>query len=81
MLEDGGRPQLMYRERPFSDLDSGWRFFCGDEEGAFAADPRNILMVPLGDLVERFADVTAQLDAETGAAFERGPDGGWCRNA
>ena len=79
MVEERAPVGLMYRERPFSGRDSGWRFFAGDEDGAFAADPRNILMVPLADIERNHPAVAARLDAPVGAAFEAGDVGRWVK--
>ena len=36
MLVDGKRKvRFMYRETPDNNQDSGWRFFCGDENDEF----------------------------------------------
>ncbi len=72
---DGEPVGLMYRDRPYAGDDSGWRFFVGDEDGGWAADPRNVPCVPLADVLLRHPEVGAWLAAPRGAAFERGADG------
>ena len=36
---DGAPVGYMYRESPDNDLDSGWRFFAGDEGGDYLPTP------------------------------------------
>lgn len=77
-IADGeSRVGLMYRERPFSDQDSGWRLFRGDEDGAFVADPANVIMLDLQDLCREQHDIVDKLSAPVGSAFERDDDGNW----
>lgn len=40
-----------YREPGDSRDDSGWRFFQGDEDQAFASDPDNIALCPLSSML------------------------------
>lgn len=68
---------LLFRERPFGAQDSGWRFFAGDEEGAYVADARNILMVRLADVLAQHPEVESLLNAPIGSAFERNATGGF----
>ena len=40
MLVEGRRKvRFMYREEPEDPNDSGWRFFCGDEDQEYADNP------------------------------------------
>lgn len=74
MLE-GATVGLMYRERPFAPEDTGWRFFAGDEDGGYVADPRNVPFVPVADVVARHPDVLPWLELPRGTVFERGDEG------
>ncbi|NMP16044.1 DUF2185 domain-containing protein [Thalassotalea sp. Y01] len=66
--------RLAYREKPFSNQDSGWRVFTSDETGEFLAKPSNILMLdieqfsPLANNLTRCAQF--QLDLPAGSCFE-----------
>jgi hypothetical protein len=44
VAKDGSRVRFMYRERSDDSRDSGWRFFSGDEDQAFADDPGNFAL-------------------------------------
>jgi len=66
---------LLYRERPFSHEDSGWRIFEGRESGAFVADPENVAFCPLQAIIELEPALENLLDRKLGTAFERGPAG------
>jgi hypothetical protein len=75
LVLEGRAIGLMYRERPFAPEDSGWRFFAGDEDGGFVADPRNVPYVGLAELVRLDPAITAWLDAPRGTALERNAAG------
>jgi hypothetical protein len=75
LFEDGCIVGLMYRDRPFSPEDSGWRLFAGDEDGEFVADPRNTAMLPLDEVATRYPEAARHLDAAQGAAFEADASG------
>jgi hypothetical protein len=36
--------RFMYRELPDNEYDSGWRFFNGSEDQAYADEPGNLLI-------------------------------------
>jgi hypothetical protein len=40
----GQQVGFMYRELPDNDIDSGWRFFSGEETQEFADDPANFAL-------------------------------------
>jgi hypothetical protein len=72
---DGAPVGLMYRERPFATEDSGWRFFAGDEDGGYVADPRNVPFVPLADVLAGHPEIAPWLELPRGTALERDVDG------
>jgi len=72
MLVDGKRKvRFMYREAPGDPQDSGWRFFCGDEDDAYVDDPGNIAIYNVNTILEIDKSVLPYLQAAEGAAFER----------
>lgn len=72
MLVDGKRKvRFMYHERPDNPQDSGWRFFCGDEDDEYISDPDNIGVYDVKTILEIDGSILPYLDAPTDMAFER----------
>ena len=71
MLMDNRRPvRFMYREAA-AGQDSGWRFFCGDEDQAYADNPGNLVLCSIQDILDIDPSVRPFLSAMPPAAFER----------
>ncbi len=62
---------LAYRESAANEQDSGWRFFHGDEDEEFTADPQNIALCPLSSLLEIDPSLRAIINHPAGTAWER----------
>ena len=62
---------FMYREPPDNDLDSGWRFFSGEESQEFADDPANFALYGVNTIANYDPDIIEYLDAPAFSAFER----------
>ena len=62
---------FMYRESPDDDLDSGWRFFSGEESQEYADDPANFALYDVNTIANYDPDIIAHLDAPAFSAFER----------
>jgi len=75
IMVDGCRVGYMYREMPRNTMDSGWRFFAGDETEGYMANPRNHGVYDLNTLVNYDSDVIPFLRAEVGSEFERNLNG------
>jgi hypothetical protein len=65
----------MYREAPDTELDSGWRFFSGEESQTYADDPGNFGLYDVNTVANYDAEIIPLLDAPIGAAFERDASG------
>ena len=65
----------MYREATSRELDSGWRFFAGDEDDAYMADLRVHGVYDVNTIVNYDPSIRPYLDAPPGSAFERQADG------
>ena len=66
------RPILfMYRELPDNELDSGWRFFSGDEVDGYVDDPRNVGLYDVNTIANYDPTIIVHLDAPAFSAFER----------
>ena len=74
---DGAKVGYMYREAPDDSLDSGWRFFAGDESEDYTNDPANFAIYDVNTIANYDAEITMHLEAEKGARFERVDSGGF----
>ena len=51
------RPRYVYREDPDRERDSGWRALIGDESDEELDNPHNILLQPVGFLLDRWPEL------------------------
>jgi hypothetical protein len=72
----GQRVGFMYRELPDNELDSGWRFFSGEEAQGYADDPVNFALYDVNTIANYDPDIIVHLDAPAFSAFERNADTG-----
>jgi hypothetical protein len=71
-----GRPVgYCYREEASQDVDSGWRFFAGDETQTYLDDLGNSAVYALNTIANYDPGILLLLDASVGSAFERADDG------
>jgi len=72
MLVDGKKKvRFMYRETPDNIQDSGWRFFCGDEDDEYVNEPNNIAIYDINTILAFDKSITPYLNAAVGTTFER----------
>jgi hypothetical protein len=72
MLVDNKRKvRFMYCEEPSNKQDSGWRFFCGDEDQDYADNPDNIAIYDIETILAIDKSITPYLSAAKGTALER----------
>jgi len=62
---------LAYREAAANEQDSGWRFFHGDEDEEYTADPQNISLCPLSTFLELDPLLRVIINSPPGTAWER----------
>jgi hypothetical protein len=67
----------MYREEPDSAIDSGWRFFAGDESQAYADQADNFAVYDVNTIANYDRAIIQFLNAPIGCAYARAPDGGF----
>ena len=63
--------RFMYREKPDSDHDSGWRFFSGEEDQSYVDNPNNLAIYDVETILAIDRDIEKYLSAPFGSAFER----------
>jgi hypothetical protein len=61
----------MYRENGDTNLDSGWRFFAGDESEEYTADPANFGLYDVNTIANYDPTIVQFLDAPVGSVFRR----------
>lgn len=66
---DGALVGYMYREHPKNDLDSGWRFFAGDENEGYTSDPEKLAMYSINTIANYDPRIISLLDEEAPVAF------------
>ena len=72
---DGQRVGYMYRESPHNPLDSGWRFFSGDEDDAYMADNGHHDVYDVNTIANCDPEIIPLLDAPEGSCFGRDEQG------
>ena len=70
---DGIPVGYMYREEPDNEIDSGWRFFSGDESQDYADNPDNFAIYDVNTICNYDAAKIPVLDSFFGSAFGREP--------
>jgi hypothetical protein len=60
---DGMKVGYMYREEPDQDVDSGWRFFSGDESQEYGDNPDNFAIYEVNTICNYDPAIIRYLDA------------------
>lgn len=68
---DGMKVGYMYREAPDDRIDSGWRFFAGDESDEYSADPNHFAIYDVNTIANYDPSIIACLESPPPCAFER----------
>jgi hypothetical protein len=68
---DGQPVCFAYREAPDFDVDSGWRFFAGDESQNYADEPSNTNVYDVNTIANYDPDIVAFLATPAPVAFAR----------
>lgn len=72
MLVDNKRKvRFMYREEVTNPQDSGWRFFCGDEDDEYVNNPDHIAIYNINTILGIDKSILPYLNSAVGAAYER----------
>jgi len=73
----GKRVGYMYREEPDTPVDSGWRFFAGDESQDVADDPKYSEIYDVNTIANYDPEIIPLLDKQIGTAWGRNASGEW----
>jgi hypothetical protein len=68
---DGALVGWCYREEPDSEIDSGWRFFAGDETQDYTDTPENFALYDINTIANYDLEITTIIDSPVGCTFER----------
>ena len=72
-----GKPVgFMYRDSPDDHVDSGWRFFSGDETQQYVDDPSHFELYDLNTIANYDPSIIIFLDSPVMSAFERNHESG-----
>ncbi len=72
MLVEGKRKvRYMYHEEPDDPQDSGWRFFCGDEDDDYVNNREHIAIYDINTILEIDKSILPYLSCATGVALQR----------
>jgi hypothetical protein len=71
----GQRVGYLYREQPDHAVDSGWRFFAGDESEAVLDDPSCFEIYDVNTIANYDPDIIPLLDEPVGSAWARNAKG------
>lgn len=74
IVVDGCKVGYMYRSQPIEPLDSGWRFFAGDEDEEYMRNNENHGVYDLNTIVNYDPDILNYIDFPVGFKFERAGD-------
>ncbi len=66
---------IMYREKPESKFDSGWRFLAGDENEEYMNDIENAEIFNLNTICNYDPEIIEYLESPIGSAFYRNKSG------
>lgn len=72
---DGARVGYMYREGANNNLDSGWRFFAGDEDETYLNDVTKRRVYRVDTIINYDPGIVGYLDAPEGSRLELNSDG------
>lgn len=71
IFESGKNVMYFYHETPDSLTDSGWRFFCGEEDPEYCDNPENLAIYDIKSIVALCPEITPYLSEKGVIAFER----------
>jgi len=71
LVDNRLKVRFMYRDQPFNNQDSGWRFSAGDETDEYVNDPENSGIYDIKTILEIDPDIKPYLDNPPYSAFER----------
>lgn len=68
---DGKKVGYMYRENPINEVDTGWRFFAGDEDEQYTSNPDNFEIYELNTICNYDQSIIPYLEKPIGTKLEK----------
>lgn len=68
---DGKKVGYMYRENPTNEVDTGWRFFAGDEDEQYTNNPDNFEIYELNTICNYDQSIIPYLEKPVGTKLEK----------
>jgi hypothetical protein len=68
---DGQKVGFMYREEPYRENDSGWRFSAGQESDEYMGNVDNLALYDVNIIANYDPEIIPLLGEPVGSAFER----------
>ena len=68
---DGEKIGYMYREEPSNEVDTGWRFFSGNENEEYTENADNFNIFELNTICNYDESIIPYLDSNIGTSFEK----------
>ena len=62
LINERKKVRIMFRVEPINEIDSGWRFFCGDESADYLNDLNNIVWCNIDTVLRIDKSVYKYLD-------------------
>ena len=72
---DGEKVGYFYRERPDNKMDSGWRFFAGDESDHYCRQQNRFELYDINTIANYDPDIVPLLETRWPCAFTRDDSG------
>lgn len=79
IVVDGASVGYMYRENGNNEADSGWRFFAGDENDEYMANPERHGVYAVNTVANYDPDIIPFLNSPVGSRYERNDRGVFVR--
>jgi hypothetical protein len=74
---DGLPVNYMYKEEPYDERDSGWRFFSGTETQEYVDDANNSMIYKVNTIANYDPSIIPYLDLPIGTELEKDEHGSW----
>lgn len=68
---DGEKIGYMYKEKPSNELDTGWRFFSGNEDEYYTNNPDNFNVFDINTICNYDDAIIPYLNSEINSSYEK----------
>jgi len=68
---EGEKIGYMYREKPSNEVDTGWRFFSGNEDDDYTNNPDNFNVFDINTICNYDDEIIPYLNSEINTSYEK----------